>query len=326
MQYKPTRSLCATVAIAATLALGSIPAFAQEAAPAVSVPPAAPAPVVAASPPAAAAPTIAVPPVTVQPTAPQPEAAAAEPVAAAARAPARAEPAPRRVAAPSASAPAPTAAAPAPAAVAAAEVAPAAPTGSALDTPLAAAAPAPVAEAPAAEADSGLTGEEAGFLALLAAIGIGGIAFLVMGRRRRRMASAIETDDYAPTPVAAAASLRQPTVMTETPVRADPVYAVADHPAQPAVASRPAAAPQSAPAFAMGRQPTGDDRQDLLDRMVAAAPDETNPFTSRKARRRRARLLLQAREDAQRSDAATKPFDWRSYEPLRRREPELMPA
>lgn len=328
MQYKPTRSLCATVAIAATLALGSTTGFAQEAAPVVSVPPAAPAPAITAPPPVSAAPTVAIPPVTVQPTAPQPEAAAAEP----APAPARAEPAPRQAAA--------APAAGAPAAATPADTAPAVPAAvppeSALQTPLDTAEldtaePAPViqAPAPAAEADTGgLTGEEVGFLALLAAIGLGGIAFLVMGmRRRRRTASEVEVHDYTPEP--AVTGLQQPVVMTETPVRANPVYDVADHPAQPAMASPTMTAPRSAPteAFAMGSGPfPTDDRQHLIDRMVAAEPDEANPFTSRKARRRRARLLLQARENGQPGDAA-KPFDWRSYEPSRRREPsELMPA
>ncbi len=37
---------------------------------------------------------------------------------------------------------------------------------------------------------------------------------------------------------------------------------------------------------------------DLLERMVAAAPDARNPFISRKARRRRARLILQSMPDA----------------------------
>lgn len=36
------------------------------------------------------------------------------------------------------------------------------------------------------------------------------------------------------------------------------------------------------------------ERDALLNRMVAAAPDAANPFTSRKARRRRARLILQS--------------------------------
>ena len=328
MQYKPTRSLCATVAIVATLALGSTPAVAQETAAA------APAPVVAVPPPVAAAPTVAVPPVTIQPTAPQPEASAAAE-------PARTEPAPKRAATPRRAAAAPAASAPAtgaPAAVAPVDTAPAVPTAApaeaALQAPLDTAAPAPVAQAPApaAEADGGgLTGEEASFLALLAAIGLGGVAFLAMGRRRRRMASEVGVEDYAPglAPELATARLPEPAVLTETPVRADPVYDVTDHPAQPATASAAMAATRSTPAASFmgsGPVPDGDDRQDLIDRMVAAEPDEANPFTSPKARRRRARLILQARENGQPDDAA-KPFDWRSYEPSRRREPsELTPA
>ncbi|MFM6830969.1 MAG: hypothetical protein ACKOVA_11660 [Novosphingobium sp.] len=39
---------------------------------------------------------------------------------------------------------------------------------------------------------------------------------------------------------------------------------------------------------------TPDERADLIDRMVASPPDAINPFTSRKARRRRARLIVQS--------------------------------
>ena len=35
------------------------------------------------------------------------------------------------------------------------------------------------------------------------------------------------------------------------------------------------------------------ERQLLLDRMIAAQPDEANPFRSHKARARRARLIMQ---------------------------------
>ncbi|MFY7836495.1 MAG: hypothetical protein ACOVQ0_09475 [Novosphingobium sp.] len=40
------------------------------------------------------------------------------------------------------------------------------------------------------------------------------------------------------------------------------------------------------------------EREALIERMVAAAPDAANPFTSRKARRRRARLIMQSMPDA----------------------------
>ena len=55
-------------------------------------------------------------------------------------------------------------------------------------------------------------------------------------------------------------------------------------------------------------------RDALLERMVSAPPDEANPFTSRRARMRRARIILQSREIDQKQEA-TRPFDWRTYEP-----------
>lgn len=298
MQYNPTRSLCATVAIAATLALGSTPAFAQDVAPAISVP--------AASPPSAPAPTIVVPPVTVQPTAPQPVAEAApEPAPRQAPAPrARAErpaPAPRQAvaaapAAPAAAAPVPVAAIPA-----------AAPVAPIAQAPLPAAAPAPVAEpAPVAQADDGLSGEEIGFLALLAAIGAGGIALLVKGKRRRRADGEADVRDYADAPAPAA----QP--VYEAPVLHTPVQTAMDRSAQPAVV-------RSVAPVATGPVPAGEARHALLDSMTDAEPDEANPFTSKKARRRRARLILQAQEAEHGTD--TRAFDWRTYEPSTRRQP-----
>jgi hypothetical protein len=59
---------------------------------------------------------------------------------------------------------------------------------------------------------------------------------------------------------------------------------------------------------------TRAERDALLEEMVAAPPDEANPFTSRKGRMRRARMILAAREYDQKHDA-TQPFDWRTYEP-----------
>ncbi len=69
-----------------------------------------------------------------------------------------------------------------------------------------------------------------------------------------------------------------------------------------------------------GPVPTGAAREALIARMAEAEPDEANPFTSLKARRRRARMILNAREIALR-DKATAPFDWRRYEPFSATEP-----
>ena len=57
-----------------------------------------------------------------------------------------------------------------------------------------------------------------------------------------------------------------------------------------------------------------EDRDALLEQMVSAEPDAENPFTSRKGRMRRARLILQAREHEQKQ-AEAQPFDWRTYQP-----------
>lgn len=52
---------------------------------------------------------------------------------------------------------------------------------------------------------------------------------------------------------------------------------------------RPTASPVALPATA----PTDPvERRNLIERMVSATPDKTNPFTSRKARAKRARLIL----------------------------------
>jgi hypothetical protein len=77
----------------------------------------------------------------------------------------------------------------------------------------------------------------------------------------------------------------------------------------------------AAPALS-GAVPHGEARLALLDRMVAAAPDEANPFTSVKARRKRARIILQSREVAQQgSPAASTPAAPRVTTPVREFEP-----
>lgn len=63
-----------------------------------------------------------------------------------------------------------------------------------------------------------------------------------------------------------------------------------------------------------GPLPTGEERAELLKRMMEAEPDEANPFHTPRARMRRARLILQTREKELR-DKATERFDWRTYKP-----------
>jgi hypothetical protein len=70
-------------------------------------------------------------------------------------------------------------------------------------------------------------------------------------------------------------------------------------------------------AFSMPAGPVPHSRAErdaLLEAMVAAPPDAENPFTSRKGRLRRARIILQSLEQEQKEEAI-KPFDWRTYNP-----------
>lgn len=287
------RSLCAAVAVSAALTLGSTPGAAQDAAPTMVLPVAPPAPA-----PAPAPATISSP--VVQAVPPRP-AAAASPAEAAAEPAAR--PAPRREPARSAerlteratersaaTVPSP-AAAEAPETPAVAPIAAAAPV--IVPTPTEAA-PAPQ---PAAER-SGLGVEEGLLVALLGALGLAGVGFLAL--RRRREDDEDELLAEAPLTAAAAAA----------PIVATPAAAPAAFP----TGLRQLADPNAAFAMPAGPVPTGAAREALLDRMVTADPDEANPFGTPKARRRRARLLLQQREAELSRDART-PFDWRTYDP-----------
>lgn len=78
-----------------------------------------------------------------------------------------------------------------------------------------------------------------------------------------------------------------------------------------------------------GPVPTGEARQRLLDDMVAAEPDASNPFRSPKSRRRRARVILQHREYLQRQGSDAR-FDWRTYRPTTKPStpvnPSMVPA
>jgi hypothetical protein len=135
-----------------------------------------------------------------------------------------------------------------------------------------------------------LTGAEAGLLGLLAVAGLGGAALIAARSRRRRPGE--EGDAMEGVPVAEAAPLAAAIPAVPQPVRS-------------------AASPER---FAMpaGPVPTGAERDALLKRMVAAPPDEANPFVSRKRRGQRARILLAERERELR-DRSAEPFDWRTY-------------
>lgn len=313
-----TRSSCATMAISAVLALVSTPALAQVADPVV-----APA---TAAPPVAAAPTIVIPEVTPAPApvalqiAPTPQEVAAtpaEPTTTATTRSAVREAAPRVQRSTPRAAPieaaAPIAALPAAAPVnpiaAPAPVAPEAP----VDQP--AARPAPAAAAiPADDNTNWLL--PVGALALL---GIGGIAVAASRRRRSPYDLAADNVVYDGAPNAGMTKADTPDTALE-PV-ATPVVTP---PAGTRFANlSPAASTKDGPV------PTGEEREAVLERMVAAAPDEANPFKSPQGRRRRARLILQARENhwAERAVEAPAPapaFTRRAEpSPVRAPEPEF---
>lgn len=254
-----------TMAISAMLMLSVGSAYAQEvtvpatAAPATVEPPVAAAPVVAPAPSAATPST----PTIVIPT-PAPEPVAAPSAAPAATPPARA----RATAAPTSRAPAREAAQPAPvAATPTPQVAePAVPSAAPV-----AAAPADAAPPPPVATDDGASDWALPVGAAATLLVLGGVGF-AMSRRRR----AYEEDvDFVP-PVATRPAFRpQPETRTTAPVAPERLTA-------PTFAMSPVAAR------------TASEREALIERIVAAAPDDANPFTSRKARRRRARIMVQS--------------------------------
>lgn len=292
------RALAATVAV---LALAPLPALAQDAAAPVDT-----------APPAAAAPTVVSEPVVqAAPAAPivlpdEPAAATAAATTATTAAP---TPSSRAVssAAPRAATPAPAAVA-APAASSPAQMIP--PPGAGPDAAPLASAPVPapeaVAPAPAEAATQPETNRGLEALALagaLAALGAG--AIFAMTRRRRRV---VAVDDRVIEPTTRAPFVpREPAPVVETTAQRS-AYAAPTM----AVAAAPVASAQSR--WNDGPVPMGTERHAMIESMVAAAPDASNPFRSAKARRRRARLILQGREQRL-QDKAQQPFDFRQYRP-----------
>ena len=177
---------------------------------------------------------------------------------------------------------------------------------------------------------------EGALLALLGLLGIGAAGGLFALTRRRKPEVDV-TYDVAPV-TARVEPLREPaplavepapvaSAMPMEPTRSQPVrasFAPADYytgDAMPGEAGwRPRNAVQEAAAAMMadGPPPVGRERADLLRAMTSASPDRFNPFTSPKARRRRARLILQYRETLWEARVA-QPFDWRTYEPSSKR-------
>lgn len=279
MQTRSSAPSAAT-AIAAVLALTAAPALSQETAappldgPIVNVAP------VAASPPAVAAdpapaPVIMLPDPPAEEPAPVVEAQQAAPVAApAARVrPGSSEPVAR--AAPQAP----------PAAAAPSEPEPLAQADPPVEEDFAPLAAQPAAEpfalaAPTAEQSRDITGyliaAFAALLALIAAL----VAFAA--RRRRRSSRALARE---------AERARQPEPRPIVPEPAPMAAQVTEHDRAPAPTLRSTAAAVPLPA----RVPDSfEERDALIRRMVDAPPDRANPFTDRRARLKRARLILQS--------------------------------
>jgi hypothetical protein len=313
MKHTNRSVLCATAAIAAALALPATPLAAQSVDPsAATAPSVQPQPVEPAPPVASPAPTIDVPDVTAEPAAsgasadvqPTPEASA---------------PAPRTVTTTTRS----TAVAPtrqstshttvtrttsvshsAPAAVAAAPVAAVTPPANEVALPADAPLPADTTDAapviaanPAAVAQPnpsrGFSGSMAvialGLLALIIAL----VAFMVFRRRSPMETEVVEApatthtlaEPIEPIPVAEPIAASEAAV-TATPTmlrRRDTAPVRGALPSDGAAVDLPAKLPESY-----------EERSALLDKMVEARPDKANPFTDKRQRMHRARLIIQS--------------------------------
>jgi hypothetical protein len=136
---------------------------------------------------------------------------------------------------------------------------------------------------------------EASLAALLGIIGIGGAGFLATRSRRRHELDGEPADQE-----------------TEPSDETFPPAAITSIPDELAIAGNVGMTAPSEESEVLA--PAGEARDELLRRMVAAPPDEANPFHAHKARMRRARMILQAREHAA-GDASTTPFDRSTPEP-----------
>ena len=188
--------------------------------------------------------------------------------------------------------------------------------------------PLPAADAagPSGEID---TGAENGMIGLLAAalaglIPIGlAVAAVVWWRRRSRPVAAapqptvvVRREPPTPADVKPATPAREPIFTREETRR--PFETTAAEPAAPAASGGVALAERTQTESDTSVKPRYDEpevpaddvsgpvpedsaaRSRLIERMVDAEPDDANPFTTRKARRRRARLILASRAQGNR--------------------------
>lgn len=187
--------------------------------------------------------------------------------------------------------------------------------------PIAVAAPAPVdtlvstasiepAAAPVVALVSRLSADDAtnealiaGVLGALGLVAVGGVA-IAATRRRRRSDNASENHQTVEQPAVEEAVVRDPLAARNSAQAVAPPVVPADNFAAtktaPAVASRAAstsvmAAPNGDPIALPAALPqTFEERDALLKELVAAEPDRANPFTSVRARARRAKLIIQS--------------------------------
>ncbi|MXO60108.1 hypothetical protein GRI89_11220 [Altererythrobacter salegens] len=295
----------ATTAIAAALALTVAPALAQDAStPTLDGPIVNSAPVAAPSPaaPDPAAPAYTAPVTTVSPSQPAPTTTSVPVVQ---DVPAAPEPTVEEAApAPQAATPAPKKAAPAPRPSPSASLAaPVAPESKPVDLAE------PVAVAPLAQdafaqpepaappAQMAPTPEQARDVTAILAMALAGLiaiavaVLLAMAFRRRKRTAQDRRAVIVPNKPVPYREVSPPSVATPmsraaaAPViveRPAPVY----HPESESTGAA-VALPREVPA-------TFEERDALIRRMVDARPDKANPFTNRRARRRRARLILQS--------------------------------
>ena len=134
---------------------------------------------------------------------------------------------------------------------------------------------------------------------LAGALGLGAIGLFVATRRRRPVEAADTVAEYESESITA-----EP--VGETPQR----YATLAAPAFTPLAAW--SEPRVSHAQPTDYRALNLNRSALIGRMVAAEPDANNPFTSGKARRRRARIMLQSLDNQRWEDAELAPgFDWR---------------
>lgn len=298
MTTKTHLARASRVAIAAALMLGTAPAVAQmSAAPEAAVPPAAAAPVPqptitvpdvappATQPPAAATPPMESVPVVQAIPPSEPEPAAPPPAAEERPAPATRESA----AAPPAGAPT-TGAETMPAAVAPASSPDAsAPAPDTLPPPVPAVVEPLVQDSPAVPSERNTIQPlwVSFWAAIILALAVG--AFIAFGRRRKQTRASVPAEERPPLVQTRPVPEPVPTV-TREPIRSvEPARFV---PSAPAMGGLPhtgasVALPRTVPE-------SFEDRDALLKRMIAAKPDRANPFRSRRARAKRAKLILQS--------------------------------